>query len=1244
MTKATCYLSVFYASYGVIYKIQVLMKLVRFQDVFGCDIMLDNIRGKRIQWGILVILTFGLLLVPVIPISASNEASTTAPTVLASPTQPNFSNSELVDYYNEHGQIWINPEGWIDSEVRMEGSDIRIGDYDLNQLPESMKSLFEWAQFRFWQTGDPNDMNGYININLRTNNLSEAETYGQIILELLNRYTIVTWEHTGTWGWDEYRGNQWVQITTVEYRAHINWPWFMGVINDSIPRGYGGLAETVDLSDASELWFWGWPGHIGNEIWHGIGARWGSEASALTGAFSYSAKELLHVNSLQVASHDDTLGISWYLPNVENLTTTPSSNSTGNYDIYIDHHPNEEEPWNIHHNYDVWMDLSTSVTDFQISFDYTFLPWELQNIEEFTAMVGPYGYLRQEVQFRNHSIADLSGITGIEEVEWIHFWMAPDYELLDWDTFTMEIEFKDSSTTAARNDTALAAKAAYETFLGAGSFLRNNTRIEWRGDTERYIVNYHGDNTTVSKAQMETLLNTSSFYNDSQNLQQAGLNDHQIGISNWTNYWENWNYNDRLGGYLSKSAAIQWNPFEPWLTPSNVSYAKIFTGVNPFNLTTTSLWNWPNISKSPAFDRLQVRLMAPIYTEDDSWDTTTNPDEDNGFGYWIGKWDWMQESSVRIVETVLDVLTEEPWIKDNSGANTSKLEEFELFFNYTFFSDDEDLGAPNSNLGVLNGSQRIMENSPEWDSWKWNDTQQLVVEAWDDPWTGFWGWHHGYYWNGSEWIPRFGISGINNVSIDLYFADLPVHDPSFHTALSTSYTEMNGNNEIWQATWDTTDGFADGEWTIVAETTDPEGRSSTRSSHVTVDNYPDGDSNYAPPNVTVTALAGADAVWDYGGEEAWNVSGRVRVQINVTDDIGVFATVFTADFGGWILDLDYEVYNESPTLFVYEFEWESRNEMEDSMHLITIEAWDVDGHTNTTSFWWLVDNRKVGEPPTLDIIAPSSGENITGLYLLQANVTDDWTLPEDLSVEVGVDAREPLVMTYNASNELFELLWNSSTVVDGSHTLTFKATDWDQNEHTVTETIDIITTNGIEDLAGDPPDWIDFTGTSNDGQLVNHSQQEMVSGDYDSHSGMISFEIFVMDDLGIDSVKIAIYKVPAEAIDPLSQTINDAIVKQNRLGNYPQAMTDEGATTEGYRQYTHEWDSEDEADNLWVVEVTIADIDDPQNLVSVWLPVFTDNFEDQEPEVGVPGFEALGILLGLGVIIALRAWRKNPRV
>ncbi|MHA2232303.1 MAG: hypothetical protein ACXAB4_07415, partial [Candidatus Hodarchaeales archaeon] len=191
---------------------------------------------------------------------------------------------------------------------------------------------------------------------------------------------------------------------------------------------------------------------------------------------------------------------------------------------------------------------------------------------------------------------------------------------------------------------------------------------------------------------------------------------------------------------------------------------------------------------------------------------------------------------------------------------------------------------------------------------------------------------------------------------------------------------------------------------------------------------------------------------------------------------------------------------------------------------------------------------------------------------------------------------------------------------------------------------DIITTNGIEDLSGDPPEWIDFTGTSDQGQLVNHSQQEMVSGDYDSHSGRISFEIFVMDDLGIDSVKIAIYKVPAEAIDPLSQTIDDAIVKQNRLSNYPQAMEDEGAINEGYTRYTHEWDSRDEADNLWVVEVTIADMDDPQNTVSVWLPVFTDNFEDQEPEVGVPGFEALGILLGLGTIIALRVWRKNSRV
>ncbi|MFQ5978922.1 MAG: hypothetical protein ACE5OZ_12415 [Candidatus Heimdallarchaeota archaeon] len=1215
--------------------------------------MSDILYRKRINWWILLLLTLGLLLVPAIPVRASSAPPTTESATIVPAIQSAGLEPLNPDYYHEAGHIWINPDGWISSEVRMEGSEVIVGDFDLNKLSKTLKDMLDHAHFRFRPTNDPNDINGNIQITLRTNSFTTAELYGEIILDLLNQYTIVTWEHTGTWGWDDWRGDQWTQLTTVDYRATIYWPWFMDVLNDAIPRDYGGLAETVDISNADELWFWAWPGHEGDRIWHGIGANWGRNAADyLSGSFSFSAKELLHVTSLQKATHDDSLWLMWELPNINNLATTPNYNSSGNWNVYTEYHPNEEEPWNTHNNYGVWMDLYSSVSDFKVSFDYTFTPWALQNVEQFQAMVNPYGYLWQRAQFRTHSLVDLSGIAGIDEVHWVNFWMEPNRASLPsnarndfgyHNTFGLDIAFKNDTTSAERNATALAIAAAYETVLG-GSFNHNNTWIEWwswgSGGADLYRVGYYGDENDVTKSTMESVLQSSSFYTDSPNLQQYGLDG-------WTSYWENWNYRYRLGGFWSKEANIDWNPLVPWIEPPT---GKIFAEdvAGTYNLTATDLWNWTTIEKSPNFDRLEVRFIVPIYWDNDAWDTTTDPDRNNGFGYTIGKWDWTAFPSLRFAETNLEVYTEEPWIKDNQGNNISRLNEFELSFDYEFSAETIDLGAPGSDLGVFAedqpGDWGHWPWESEWADWTWNETQEIVINAWDDPWHGD-GWHfEGYYWRSvpGERAPRFGVSNIDNVEIDLFFADLPVDDPAFHRSLATSY---NSSIDRWRATWDTDNGqFADGEWAIITRVNDTLGHPSDRSDHVVVDNYPDGDPAFKAPNITITPLAGYEGSWSYGGKDAWNVSGRVRVQINVSDAQKVFAAVFTADFGGWILDADYEVYNESPTLFVYEFEWESRNEIEDSMHLITVKAWDIDGHTTDVTLWWLIDNRKVGEPPMLDIISPSSGENITGLYSLRVNVTDDWTLPEDLNVEVSVDDREPLVLGYNESSTFFELLWNSATVVDGDHTLTFKATDWDENEHTIMEAIDIITTNGIESLEGDPPEWIDFTGTSDQGQLVNHSQQEMVSGDYDSHSGNIFFEIFVMDDLGIDSVKIAIYKVPAEAIDPLSQTIDDAVVKQNRLSNYPQAMTDEGETSEGYGRYTHEWDSRDEADNLWVVDVTIADIDDPQNIVSVWLPVFTDNFEDQEPEVGVPGFEALGILLGLGTIIALRAWRKNSRV
>ncbi|MFW9915113.1 MAG: hypothetical protein ACFFGZ_05835 [Candidatus Thorarchaeota archaeon] len=1190
---------------------------------------------KNALWAFWTLMTVVLLLIPNVPASALTNSSTEESVILGTREDGASTIPLSVDYYDEHGQIWINPEGSIDSEVRMEGSDVVIGDYDLNQLPASLKNILKWADFSFWQTGDPNEMNGNIWLQFATNSFSEGEAYGQTILELLNQATIVDWEHTGTWGWDEYWYGSWTQITTVEYKAHIDWPWFMDVINSSIPRGYGGLAATVDLSEANSLWFWGWLNHDSSSIYHGLGARWNTEADSLTGGFSFSAKELLHVSTLQVASHDDSLQINWELPDIQNLATNPSVNSS-NWDIYTHYHPNEEEPWNKYNHYTVWMDLYSSVTDFQVTFDYAFLPWELQNCEEFQVRVDPYGYLKRESHFNNHSFVDLSGIAGMDEVSWLDFSMNAN-ETTGWDTntFWLTIRFTDTTVTAERNTTAQAIAHAYEAALG-GTFQGNNSEMSWEHDpdgnyAERFRWHYWGDANLVTKAQMDNALLSSSFYTDSVHLQE-------YGIADWTHYWEGWSYRNRMGGYWTQSAHIFWSPYESWIAPPT---GKTFVdGVAAtYNLTATSLWNWANLSKSPSFDRFSVGFQAPIYSTDDSWDTRTNPDQNNGFGYNIGKWDGRPDDSVRVVDTRLDVYTEEPWVKDNSGANVTKLEEFELFFNYSFFSEDEDLGAPWSNIRVMKGTDEIHEDSHEWNEWKWNDTQTLAIYAADRSY-GWW-WGEGYYWDETAWEARYGVSDIADVGIDLYFSDLPVDDPMFHRSLSTSY---DSPKDRWYATWDTANGqFADGDWTITTEAEDDEGYTRTRSYQVVVDNYADDNTSFLAPNVTVTALDGVDSVWDNGGEEAWNVSGRVRVQINITDDIGVFAGVFTADFGGWILDADYEVYNESPTLFVYEFEWDSRLEAEDSIHFISIESWDIDGHTTTVTYYWQVDNFKPGNKPTMDIISPSSpNENITGMYLLQLNVTDDFTPLENLSVSVAVDDRTPLAMTFNPTSEYFELLWNSSTVVDGNHTLTFKVLD-PPNNHAVQKSIDIETSNGIEDLSGDPPEWKNFIGTSDLGQLVNYTPEQIIAEEYESHAGEISFEISVTDDNGIDSVQIAIYKVPSDALDLFSKTIDENKVRQNLLGGFPKAMTNVGTLADGYTKYTHTWDSADEADNLWVVEITIADIDDPQNVVAVHINLFTDNFKDQDPEVGVPGFEMVTILLGLSSLIIVRTWRKRTR-
>jgi len=211
----------------------------------------------------------------------------------------------------------------------------------------------------------------------------------------------------------------------------------------------------------------------------------------------------------------------------------------------------------------------------------------------------------------------------------------------------------------------------------------------------------------------------------------------------------------------------------------------------------------------------------------------------------------------------------------------------------------------------------------------------------------------------------------------------------------------------YSITWDTTTG-PDGQYVLTAQATYTTGFVATSASHtVTVRN------DTTPPSVEITAPAAGSAV----------AGTSVPISATASDDAGVASVDFYS--GTTLIGSD--------TTAPYSITWDTTTGP-DGQYVLTAQASDPNGNVGTSSPV-TVDVRNDTTPPSVAITAPVAGSTVSGTSVpITASASDGSgvTQVEFLvgSTVVGTDTSAP-----------YSVSWNSTSVPDGSVSVTARATD-----------------------------------------------------------------------------------------------------------------------------------------------------------------------------------------------------------
>ncbi|KGJ91586.1 Ig-like domain-containing protein [Thalassotalea sp. ND16A] len=177
----------------------------------------------------------------------------------------------------------------------------------------------------------------------------------------------------------------------------------------------------------------------------------------------------------------------------------------------------------------------------------------------------------------------------------------------------------------------------------------------------------------------------------------------------------------------------------------------------------------------------------------------------------------------------------------------------------------------------------------------------------------------------------------------------------------------------------------------------------------TAGSAPPPDTDITAPDVSLLSPA-----------EGSKVSGSITNSATASDNVGVTQVQFFVD--GVLLGTD--------TTAPYSASWNTTS-VTDGAHTLTARAFDAAGNTGfATAVNVTVDN----SPPALNITSPADGATVSAAVTITATGSDPSGVTQVQFFVDGVLLSTDTVAPYSTS-------WNTTSVTDGAHTLTARASD-----------------------------------------------------------------------------------------------------------------------------------------------------------------------------------------------------------
>src|SRR5881296_3852590 len=220
----------------------------------------------------------------------------------------------------------------------------------------------------------------------------------------------------------------------------------------------------------------------------------------------------------------------------------------------------------------------------------------------------------------------------------------------------------------------------------------------------------------------------------------------------------------------------------------------------------------------------------------------------------------------------------------------------------------------------------------------------------------------------------------------------------------------------YSVSWNTTT-VSNGSHSLTAVARDAAGNQTTSAAiTVTVNN-----TDTTAPTVSITAPTGGS-----------NVSGTTTVSATASDNVGVAGVQFR---------LDGAALGSEDTTSPHSVSWNTTT-VSNGSHSLTAVARDAAGNQTTSAAITVTVNNTDTTAPTVSITAPTGGSNVSGTTTVSATASDNVGV-------AGVQFRlDGAALGSEDTTSPHSVSWNTTTVSNGSHSLTAVARDAAGNQTT----------------------------------------------------------------------------------------------------------------------------------------------------------------------------------------------------